>query len=521
MRRDVRPRSPRRRPSGSACSPSSWSAVLGGGAVVGAAVRSRPVDRRSRDAWRRTTTPSTSPCPPVPAGARRQPGRLHAATCDDHDRRRRRAGELRVRRSSAPTADPVTDFDGRARQGAAPRRRQPRPRRRYAHVHPTRDAAGTWTRRPARRCRAGSYRRVRRLRPDRRDRPARSAPTSPCPATHPTGSRCPPRRPTRPSTATTSRSTGELVAGAESTLTVTVTPRRRSRSPTSSRTSARSGTSSRSATATSPTSTSTRSTTLDGAGRAAVRFAVDVPTAGTYGLFFDFSHGGAVRTAASSPSRTSAGVRRRDDRHADGRPRRRTATDHVTDTRTRTTAGAEVDLRHRRHDVRLVRGPHRAAAQQARRRHGDRQLRHRAGQRRTPRRGRRRRPHRPGRGGRLHRPRRPAGRARRPTTRRRRWSRRRDARRCATGCSSRRVLSVPVVAAGDGPGAAVRRLAVAVADARRAGRDLGGVAVPPGGLAQPAPRHRHDGHADLARRAGRVRLVAVRPVPRRRRRARA
>ena len=75
--------------------------------------------------------------------------------------------------------------------------------------------------------------------------------------------------------------------------------------------------------------------------------------------------------------------------------------------------------------------------------------------------------------------------------------------------------------AGDGPGAAVRRLAVAVADARRAGRHLGRVAVPPGGVAQPAPRHRDDGHADLGRRARRVRLVAVRAVPRRRRRARA
>lgn len=36
----------------------------------------------------------------------------------------------------------------------------------------------------------------------------------------------------------------------------------------------------------------------DGAGGPSVRFAVHVPTAGTYGLFFDFSHQGAVRTAA-------------------------------------------------------------------------------------------------------------------------------------------------------------------------------------------------------------------------------
>ena len=36
----------------------------------------------------------------------------------------------------------------------------------------------------------------------------------------------------------------------------------------------------------------------DGAGGPQVRFAVEVPTAGTYGLFFDFSHGDDVRTAA-------------------------------------------------------------------------------------------------------------------------------------------------------------------------------------------------------------------------------
>ena len=48
----------------------------------------------------------------------------------------------------------------------------------------------------------------------------------------------------------------------------------------------------------------------------------------------------------------------------------------------------------------------------------------------------------------------------------------------------------------------------------------GGLAVPPGRLDQPAPRRRHHGHADLARHARRVRLVAVRAVPRHRRRAR-
>jgi Cu2+-exporting ATPase len=38
----------------------------------------------------------------------------------------------------------------------------------------------------------------------------------------------------------------------------------------------------------------------EGPGGPAVRFAVEVPTAGTYRLFFDFSHGGTVRTAATT-----------------------------------------------------------------------------------------------------------------------------------------------------------------------------------------------------------------------------
>ena len=64
---------------------------------------------------------------------------------------------------------------------------------------------------------------------------------------------------------------------------------------------------------------------------------------------------------------------------------------------------------------------------------------------------------------------------------------------------------------GDDPGAAVRRLAVAVAHARRPGRRLGCVAVPQGRLDEPAPRRGDDGHADLGRHARRVRLVACTP----------
>ena len=49
---------------------------------------------------------------------------------------------------------------------------------------------------------------------------------------------------------------------------------------------------------------------------------------------------------------------------------------------------------------------------------------------------------------------------------------------------------------------------------------VGGLALPPCRLDEPAPRRRHHGHAHLARRAGRVRLVGGGAVLRRRRRAR-
>ena len=54
----------------------------------------------------------------------------------------------------------------------------------------------------------------------------------------------------------------------------------------------------------------------DDSGGPQVRFAVEVPTAGTYGLFFDFSHGDEVRTAstiavASAGRSASHGPRRR------------------------------------------------------------------------------------------------------------------------------------------------------------------------------------------------------------------
>src|SRR3546814_5316261 len=49
---------------------------------------------------------------------------------------------------------------------------------------------------------------------------------------------------------------------------------------------------------------------------------------------------------------------------------------------------------------------------------------------------------------------------------------------------------------GDGAGLAVRRLAVAVADPRRSGRDLGRVAVPPSSVGEPTARHRHHGRSE-------------------------
>src|SRR6266540_2069135 len=58
-------------------------------------------------------------------------------------------------------------------------------------------------------------------------------------------------------------------------------------------------------------------------------------------------------------------------------------------------------------------------------------------------------------------------------------------------------------------------LAVAGVRAGHAGDRVGGVAVPPGRPGQPATRRRDHGHADLARRAGLVRLECLRAVLRR------
>ena len=88
----------------------------------------------------------------------------------------------------------------------------------------------------------------------------------------------------------------------------------------------------------------------------------------------------------------------------------------------------------------------------------------------------------------------------------------------------RLVLACRALAAGardgDDPGPPVPLLAVARAPARDARRPLGGLAVPPRGLEEPAACDRDDGHARLARHALGVGLVGRRALLPRRRRGR-
>ena len=174
----------------------------------------------------------------------------------------------------------------------------------------------------------------------------------------------------------------------------------------------------------------------------------------------------------------------------------------------------------RRHDLRVVRQPDRAHAEQARWRRRDSQLRHREGTGQPRRRDRAGGAGRRGRAGRLHR------RAAATPEGRTRGVRLCDPRRGRAGspaaASARRHerAECPGDRPGDDPGAAVHLLAVAQFDPRRPGRGVGGVAVPPGRLDKPQAWHLDHGHADLPRHPCRVRLVAVRAVPRHRRRAR-
>ena len=97
---------------------------------------------------------------------------------------------------------------------------------------------------------------------------------------------------------------------------------------------------------------------------------------------------------------------------------------------------------------------------------------------------------------------------------------RRDGAAASRLVSTRARSRVPVIVLAMIPTLQFDGLAVALAHPRRARGDVGRVAVPPGGLGQPPARRRHHGHPDLGRRDRRLRVVAVRAVPRLRRRDR-
>ena len=83
--------------------------------------------------------------------------------------------------------------------------------------------------------------------------------------------------------------------------------------------------------------------------------------------------------------------------------------------------------------------------------------------------------------------------------------------RCGTGWSSRSLLTVPVVVLAMVPALQFDYWQWLSLTLAAPGRGLGGVAVPPGRVAQPAPWHRDHGHADLRRCPRRVRVVARTP----------
>jgi hypothetical protein len=182
----------------------------------------------------------------------------------------------------------------------------------YAHLHPTRDAAGIWTvTGPA--LAPGSYRGYADFVPTGHERMTLAADLA-------VGGAFTPQP--LPAPGTTDRVDGydvsiegDLVAGADSTLTVTV--RRAGEAVGDLQpylgalghlVAIREG--DLAYLHVHPLDTS------DGPGGPTVRFAVDVPSAGTYGLFFDFSHGGAVHTASVIAAAVSADAPA-DDHHAD------------------------------------------------------------------------------------------------------------------------------------------------------------------------------------------------------------
>ena len=244
--------------------------------------------------------------------------------------------------------------------------------------------------------------------------------------------------------------------------------------------------------ATSPTSTSTPEdeATPDPRSPSPPR----CPSAGGYRLFLDFQHDGVVRTAD---------LHRRDRRRTPRRPGRRTmATDVELAIGGMTCASCATRIERKLNKLDGVTATVNYATEKARVSYaGD---------------GHDRRPRRHGRGRRLHRGRLP---------RRRRQAepapeRPDGTRACATGSSSRAVLDRPGGRAGDGAGAAVRQLAVARRSTLAAPVVVWG-AWPFHRAAWANLRH---GAATMdtlisRRHARRVRLVALRAVLRRRRRA--
>ena len=240
-------------------------------------------------------------------------------------------------------------------------------------------------------------------------------------------------------------------------------------------TSAPAATWSRCARATSRSCTSTPPTTT-------VSFAATFPSAGRYRLFLQFKHEGRVQTVAFTQE-----VRAMSAEHlelpitgmtcascANRVERKLNKLDGVT---------RLGQLRHRAGDGGVRRGRRRAGAARRRRR-----------------------------GGRL--PRRAAARRPRPPP---------SPRTTTTAPLRQRLvvsalLTLPVLLLAMIPPLQFDNWQWLDAHARGARRRLGRAAVPPRRLAEPAARDRDDGHADLGRRARRVRLVAVRAVPRRRRR---
>ena len=418
-----------------------------------AGARTRSTRRARRARPQRPTPEPATPTSVVATG--RRPPTAHTVAADTAARRTGRPSPSRSG-SSAPTATVVDRLRDRHERGAAPDRRRQRPSA-YAHLHP--DGPPTAPGASPRRLAPGVYRAGRRLRraggpeltlggdltvPGRRRR--RPAPPA---GRDRRGRRLrghPRRRPGAgvrdAELAFTVTRDGEPVTDLEPYLGacghLVAHPRRRPRLP--------------------PRPPDGRRRRRPDARRARrCRFAVEVPSPGTYRLFLDFPHDGEVRTAAFTVEvpRTAA--------PADAStPTSPTRAHGATDDGTADPARRQRSTCDRRHDLRVVRRPDREAAQPARRRHRHGQLRHRAGHASaspatvSTRRPRRRRSRPPATRAQPRRRRPPAPATPSPTAADAEPTTRRP-RRCATGSLVSTALAVPVVVAGHGPGAAVRR----------------------------------------------------------------